>query len=235
MDWISAPPKPAEFTENQLIDAILEGHFPIGSYLPSERDLASQLGVTRPTLREALQRLARDGWVEIHHGKPTRVRDYWHEGNLGVLGAIARRSDNLPPDFVPNLLFVRQLLAPTYTFQAVAQAPEVIVALLKHPPKPEDSPEDYTSFDWKLHHQMTVASGNPVFTLILNGFNELYHQMGRIYFSVPAARQHSRQFYGELKAAAEAKDPQAAKQIALQVMVESLDLWRHSEPKGVNR
>jgi GntR family negative regulator for fad regulon and positive regulator of fabA len=68
MDWVS-PQKPAEFTEQRLIDAILDGHFPIGSALPAERDLAAQIGVTRPTLRETLQRMARDGWIEIHHGR----------------------------------------------------------------------------------------------------------------------------------------------------------------------
>src|SRR3990170_7275190 len=87
MAW-DPPLRPAELAETRLIAAILDGQFPINSTLPPERDLSTQLGVTRPTLREALQRLARDGWLEIRHGRPTRVRDYWHEGSLGVLGAM---------------------------------------------------------------------------------------------------------------------------------------------------
>jgi DNA-binding GntR family transcriptional regulator len=55
--WTTAP-KPADLAENRLLDAILDGSFPINSNLPPERDLATQLGVTRPTLREALQRLS---------------------------------------------------------------------------------------------------------------------------------------------------------------------------------
>jgi GntR family transcriptional regulator, negative regulator for fad regulon and positive regulator of fabA len=58
--------------------------------------------VTRPTLRETLQRLERDGWVEIHQGKPTRVRDYWKEGSLGVLNTLARHPDHLPDNFIPT-------------------------------------------------------------------------------------------------------------------------------------
>src|SRR5512143_391382 len=109
MNWDN-PTRPAELIEARLINAILDDQFPVNSNLPPERDLATQLGVTRPTLREGLQRLARDGWIEIRHGKPTRVRDYWREGNLAVLSAIARHTDHLPADFVPNLLHIRALL-----------------------------------------------------------------------------------------------------------------------------
>ena len=93
------PEKPAEMAENQLIAAFLNNIFPINSNLPPERDLATQLGVTRPTLREALQRLARDGWIEIRQGKSTRVRDYWREGNLAILGAVARQQKDFPEKF----------------------------------------------------------------------------------------------------------------------------------------
>ena len=33
----------------------------------------------------------------------------------------------------------------------------------------EDAAEDYTLVDWGLHQRLTILSGNPVFTLILNG------------------------------------------------------------------
>src|SRR5512136_1419231 len=129
MHW-DPPSRPAELAETRLISAILDGAFAIHSSLPAERELAAQLGVTRPTLREALQRLARDGWVEIRHGRPTRVRDYWREGNLGVLGAIAQHQEHLPSSFVPNLLHVRFLLAPSYTRLAFENArPQVAETL----------------------------------------------------------------------------------------------------------
>ena len=74
MTW-QPTPKPAEVAESRLVQAILDGDFPINSTLPAERELAHLLGITRPTLREVLQRLSRDGWLEIRHGKPTRVRN----------------------------------------------------------------------------------------------------------------------------------------------------------------
>jgi len=231
MEWTS-PQKPAELTENRLIDAILDGAFPIGSALPGERELAAQLKVTRPTLREALQRLGRDGWLEIHQGKPTRVRDYWREGSLGVLGTIARRSTHLPPDFVPNLLAVRLALAPAYSALAARNDPASVLLVLADHQKLPDTAEAFASFDWRLHNQLTIACGNPIFTLILNGFAELYGPMAVLYFQPPESRQRSRVFYAELGQAFKLSDPIAAETVTRAVMQDSLRLW---EQRGLLR
>jgi len=224
MEWTS-PQKPAELTENRLIDAILDGVFPIGSSLPGERELAAQLKVTRPTLREALQRLARDGWLEIRQGKPTRVKDYWREGSLGVLGVLSRRSTNLPPNFVPDLLTVRLALAPAYTALAARHNPESILRVLRDYPQLPDQPESFASFDWRLHNQLTIASGNPIFTLILNGFAELYIPMAVLYFQLPESRQRSWFFYTKLSQAFALSDSIAAEATTREVMQDSLRLW----------
>jgi GntR family transcriptional regulator, negative regulator for fad regulon and positive regulator of fabA len=219
------PLKPAELAETKLLDAILSGRFPINATLPPERELAEQLHVTRPTLREALQRLGRDGWVEIRHGKPTRVRDYWREGNLAVLGAIARHSENLPDDFVPNLLEMRILLAPAYTVLAVENSPEKLIELVSTYPTLADTSEAFANADWMLHHTLTIESGNPIFTLILNGLDKLYHDMAKKYFAMPQARVRSRQFYLDLLDAIKAGDSLLAEKIVRDVSKDSLFLW----------
>jgi len=126
----SSPRRPAEMAESQIIEAILDSTFPTNTSLPAERDLALQLGVTRPTLREALQRLNRDGWIEIRHGKSTRVRDFWREGNLTILGTLARRQQPLSVDFIPNLLQIRTLLAPTYFSMSLRNEPLQVCEIL---------------------------------------------------------------------------------------------------------
>lgn len=229
MEW-SAPQKPAELAENRLIEAILAGVFPIDSSLPGERDLAARLKVTRPTLREALQRLARDGWLEIRQGRPTRVRDYWREGSLGVLGAIANRSAHPPREFIPNLLAVRLVLAPAYARLAVLNQPAPLCAYLANAAGLPDAPAEFARFDWELHHLLTVLSGNPVFTLILNGFSGLYLPMAELYFQLSDARRSSRRFYGELGEAALDRDPQRAEAVVRQVMQDSLSLWDRAGP-----
>ena len=128
-DWI-APQRPNSYAEQSLVSAILDGTFPVGSSLPGERTLSAQLGITRPTLREAIQRLSRDGWLTVRQGKPTLVKNFWQEGGLNVLSALVQYSQQLPPDFVPNLLEVRLQLAPAYTRAAVIHAPDKVLHCL---------------------------------------------------------------------------------------------------------
>jgi GntR family negative regulator for fad regulon and positive regulator of fabA len=223
-DW-TAPKRPAAYAEQALVTAILEGTYPPGSTLPGERDLAAQLGVTRPTLRETLQRLACEGWLTIQQGKPTQVRDYWRDGGLSVLGALVRYSPQLPPNFVPNLLEVRLALAPVYTRAAVEHSPDAVAACLASQSDLDDNSRAFASFDWILHHTLTVASGNPVYTLILNGFSGFYEEMASLYFAHPEARAASRAFYTALLAAAERQDAIEAERVTREVMQESISLW----------
>jgi len=228
------PQKPAELTEARLIQAILDDVFPINSNLPSERVLAVQLGTTRPTLREALQRLSRDGWLEIRHGKPTRVRDYWQEGNLSVLAAVAGHSEHLPQHFVRDLLQVRILLAPTYIRLAIEREPVQVESLLAEILETIQDAPSFTRADWQLHFQCTRFSGNPVFTLILNGFKDLYALMGEVYFSNPEACAVSRNFYTQLLACARSQLPQEAETLTRQVMEQSLRFWLDTERAASN-
>lgn len=170
----SRPQRPAAYAEQALVTAILDGTYPPGSTLPGERELARLLGVTRPTLREALQRLERDGWIAINHGKPTQVNDYWRAGGLNVLSGLVRYGQ-LPPGFVSKLLEVRLAMAPAYTRAAVELAAGDVAAYLAGHSQVPDSARAFARYDWGLHHMLTVASGNPVYTLILNGFAGFYH------------------------------------------------------------
>jgi GntR family transcriptional repressor for pyruvate dehydrogenase complex len=52
----------------QVRGLIASGEFPLGSRLPPERDLATQLGVSRPSVREALIALEVEGLVEVRMG-----------------------------------------------------------------------------------------------------------------------------------------------------------------------
>jgi GntR family negative regulator for fad regulon and positive regulator of fabA len=220
--------RPAEVAEHRLLEAILSGHFAVNSSLPGERDLAAQIGVTRPTLREALQRLARDGWLDIQHGKTTRIRDYWQEGNMGVLSVLAQMPEQQTPDFVAYLLEIRILLAPAYTRQAMERASSEIVILLTNYADIEDSPAAFAHTDWELHHLLTLRAANPIFCLLLNSFQSLYQVMGEHYFAPSENRNRSRAFYADLLACARSGACNDAETLTRQVMEDSLALWKKS-------
>jgi DNA-binding FadR family transcriptional regulator len=59
----------------QLRALISKDEFKPGERLPAERDLAKQMGVSRPSVREALIALEVEGWVEVRTGSGVFVLD----------------------------------------------------------------------------------------------------------------------------------------------------------------
>ena len=65
----------ADAVANDLELRILEGSLKPGDRLPAERTLAIELGVSRPSLREAIQKLVAKGLLSTRHGGGTVVTD----------------------------------------------------------------------------------------------------------------------------------------------------------------
>ena len=77
----------------QIRDHIANGGLKAGDRLPSERDMAQQLGVSRPTVREALQVLEHTGFVQIIQGSGTFIRDIGKRSLTDPLQALIVGSD----------------------------------------------------------------------------------------------------------------------------------------------
>lgn len=73
----------------KLLGDIIRGTHTAGSRLPAERELARQLGASRPTLREALRRLGEWNLVEPRRGSGIVVRPY-RDWSIEVIGAYMR-------------------------------------------------------------------------------------------------------------------------------------------------
>ena len=70
---------------DQLRQLIAKGEFAVGARLPAERDLAKQLGVSRPSVREALIALEVEGWVEVRTGSGIYVLDRRHGNTINSI------------------------------------------------------------------------------------------------------------------------------------------------------
>src|SRR6266702_801051 len=73
MGYDYAPPKYAQVV-TEIKRRIERGDYPPGSLLPSEHQLVTEFGVSRPTIVKALTGLRQDGWIDTQQGKGSFVR-----------------------------------------------------------------------------------------------------------------------------------------------------------------
>lgn len=78
----------------QLRTLISAGELAVGSRLPAERDLAQQLGVSRPSVREALIAMEVEGWVEVRSGSGVYVLDRSSQTSHAARARAPRISDD---------------------------------------------------------------------------------------------------------------------------------------------
>ncbi|MCP2276847.1 FadR/GntR family transcriptional regulator [Nocardia amikacinitolerans] len=105
----------------QIAADVLSGELAPGSTLPSERQLAEALGVSRPAVREALQRLAAAGLVAVRQGDATTVLDYRRGAGLEVLPRLLIREGMLEPAVARSILEVRMHNGPKVAELAAAR------------------------------------------------------------------------------------------------------------------
>lgn len=106
----------------QAYDALLAyvSAAPEGSRLPGERDLVASLGVSRSTLRSAIDRLARLGVLEVRRGSGTIVR----RPEVSTLALPYRELLSLSPAGQDELLELRRILEPRLAGMAARRRSE---------------------------------------------------------------------------------------------------------------
>jgi DNA-binding FadR family transcriptional regulator len=97
---------------DQLLAELTAGELTPGDALPSERRLAEVLGVSRPAVREALQRLAHAGYVDVRQGDTTTVRDFRRLGGLDLLPRLLLARDGLDLAVARSILEARAYVGP---------------------------------------------------------------------------------------------------------------------------
>ncbi|MFC3120539.1 fatty acid metabolism transcriptional regulator FadR [Agaribacter flavus] len=227
---------PAGFAEEYIVESIWSGRFPPGTILPAERELSELIGVTRTTLREVLQRLARDGWLTIQHGKPTKVNNYWETCGLNILETLARLDQEGQPQLLDNLLSARTNLSAVFIRGAFRQNPEECRKIIERHKNIGEDGEAFAHNDYQMHHDLAFASNNPVYVLMMNGFKTIYSRIGSHFFSSERARQVARTYYDNLLAVLDSGESDRVVSVVRNYGVESGKIWqefRQSMPNNL--
>lgn len=97
---------------DQVLAEVVDGELGVGDLLPSERRLAEVLGVSRPAVREALQRMAQTRLVEVRQGGSTTVRDFRRHAGLDLLPRLLVREGRLDAAIARSVVEARTQIGP---------------------------------------------------------------------------------------------------------------------------
>jgi GntR family transcriptional repressor for pyruvate dehydrogenase complex len=156
-----------------LQDFIIEGNLKHGTELEAERVLASRLGVSRFSLREALRVAEAQGLIEISRGRRPRVARMSSDAAAKMIALVLRRTKKTLLD----LIAARQGLETQIARLAASHAEEAqIIEMQKTIETMErnrDNPEVCVEEDIKFHGALVQATGNVVFEVMLAPLAEL--------------------------------------------------------------
>ena len=146
----------------QLRDKIMERAWPPSSKLPSENALALALGVSRVSIREALQMLASLGLLETKHGGGTYVREYSGEILFNPLLPMLVLDT---PDIL-HVLEYRKILEKGIASLVVKRAGkaeiEELESALQGMAEHRNDARAFAKADLSFHLALAKATGNPV-------------------------------------------------------------------------
>jgi DNA-binding FadR family transcriptional regulator len=160
---------------DQLRHLIDQHEFPVGSRLPAERELAEKLGVSRPSVREALIALEVEGRVRIRMGSGVYVVD---PGQVA-----AHTAAGFPVEGPFEVLAARRLVEGAVAAEAAGRATSAplaglagILDQMEHPGLPA---ERLIALDRAFHVEIAAMLGNAV---LVRCVGELFDQRMSPYF-----------------------------------------------------
>jgi DNA-binding FadR family transcriptional regulator len=190
---------------------IVSGALQPGQRLPKEADLATDLGLSRNSLREAVKALSLMNILDVRQGDGTYVTSL--ESPL-LLEALSFIVDFHRDDQVLEFLAVRRILEPAATAMAArAVTPEQLADLrvVLASAGPEDGIDKLVAADMEFHRQITLATGNRVLCSLLEGLSTPTTR-ARVWrgLTEPAALERTLAEHAAILEALEAGDAEAA-------------------------
>jgi GntR family transcriptional regulator, transcriptional repressor for pyruvate dehydrogenase complex len=150
-----------------------------GDRLPAERDLASQIGVSRPTLRAGLHALAAMGVVRSRHGSGTFIPDgppALASESLSLLAALHGFSrDEMYEARSVLEVAAAGLAAERATPDQLASLADAVTSLFAL----TDQPQAFLVHDVDFHRIVAASSGNPILVALIEMVSALYYERRR--------------------------------------------------------
>lgn len=144
-----------------------------GDKLPSERELAETLRVSRSSIRDAIRSLELMGMVEPRQGAGTIVREISSESLVNPLANAIKRKEEL----IGELLDFRKMLEPQLAGRAATRvSPDELVEMeeiLARQEKKLRAGESTIAEDSEFHYAIALASGNSVVLKVLDTLMDL--------------------------------------------------------------
>ncbi|MPZ69588.1 MAG: GntR family transcriptional regulator [Actinobacteria bacterium] len=203
----------------QLIAELVAGGLEPGESLPAERALTESLSVNRGAVREALQRLAQAGLVEINHGEPTRALDYRQSAGLDLLGRLLfDRDGRLDIEVARSITEMRAAIGPDIARLAAlrcrADMIPVFESIVDAMANAGGDLERLARIDLDFWDVLTDAADNIAYRLAFNSLRQTYEPMAGELTGVMAAELTDLDARRAIVAALHASDASAAESAA---------------------
>lgn len=206
---------------DQVLAEVVDGEIGAGESLPSERRLAEVLGVSRPAVREALQRMTQTRLVEVRHGGATTVRDFRRAAGLDLLPQLLVRRGTLDADVARSILEARLAIGPSVAALAAERGGPALAALLTDVVDLLAACDDDLAGQVERQRhalefwdQVVDAADSLVFRLMFNSLRAAYEPALEALAPVMAAEVGQIQRYRVLTATIAAGDPETARAAA---------------------
>jgi DNA-binding FadR family transcriptional regulator len=203
-----------EETVERLLQAVKLGQVRPGDRLPSERELALRLGISRVTLREAIRVLAQEGYLASRRGRsggtfvlPTAD---WRQDTRDVRTTAGELDDELT-----DALLLRQVLEPAAVELAARRAhPAETVTALREMLAEEQTVEvaDYRPIDSRLHVALADLAGSPSLTAAVADVRMRLNDLLDMIPLLPPNIEHSTEQHRRVVEAIVSGNPKAARQ-----------------------
>lgn len=207
----------------KLAERILTGEFDVGSWLPAERKLAEDMGVSRTVMREAMRHLQSEGMIRIQHGKGVLVVNEAH-------GSFSKAINRIIPDDVSRLrqlVEARLIVEPEVAALAAIRATRSRRNALREIQESFACVEDAelgVELDMAFHSEIALAAGNSVILVMLEACAQISRKSRLLTLSaypVTTAIEHHR---GILEAIVDGNERLARRRMKRHVLHASSDL-----------